>query len=148
MSKRIKSFNAGPKIAKETNSQKQTEYKVSISFLYLTKNNQYNFSLFGRKEKNELLKIYENLFNTMTYINERTWKEMQLGRKNNGTGFEKITANQINFEPNGRKLSGEDVYVLRFDARGNKDGRVLGIRDTNSVFYIIGFDFTYSAYKH
>ena len=47
-------------------------------------------------------------------------------------------------------MDDEKIYIFRFKTADNKNnGRILGFKkDRCPIYYIIGFDFDFSAYDH
>lgn len=113
-----------------------------FSFRYLTKNKDYNFDKLDNNEKKEWALA---LMNRIKEISQYSWVHWHNQPKNQG--IETIPYKEIKFSPNGYVPSkDEKVIVFRFRSQ---DGRIIGVKESNcSVFYIIGFDTKYSAYKH
>lgn len=135
---------------------KKSEIKVSItrtndnkcsdvpffSFRYLTTNKEYNLEKLDNNEKKEWALA---LINRIKEISQNSWVHWHNLPKSQG--IETIPYKEIKFSPNGYSPSkDEKIIVFRFHSQ---DGRIIGFKENNcSVFYIIGFDTKFSAYKH
>lgn len=141
MSHKIKKRNDVNLIKEPGN--KTITYPV-LCFKYLTKNKKYNIKYF--KKVREKQKAYGALFHLISRIQSNTW--VDLLSKNKKIGFETISCNELNLQPNQYNLTPDTkIYVLRF-ARGKY--RLLGVKSSENkdVLHIIGFDFDHSAYNH
>jgi len=122
---------------------------VSFSFRYLTTNNDHNFK--GIKDKNKKNKMYEDLNERLQEISSDTYKYWTSQDKRRGMTTIPYSKLKFSWQGNPKfrdKLLTKDqpVYKFRF---GNQDYRLLGIKiGSCSTFYIIGFDFNFSAYDH
>lgn len=85
------------------------------------------------------------MIDRLTEISGETWVYWQSLSKNHG--IETFSAKQLKFSPSRYKFaSDEKVIVFRFF---NQDFRIIGFKDSRlPTYYIIGFDFDYSAYNH
>lgn len=134
--------NNNKKITNFSN-QELEEYPI-FCFKYLTTNNKYNFEYFNIiNEKNKAKCI---IFDKLIELQQKTWKQLVLERKN--IGFETLPNNQIRFSPNNLQMT-KDTKILSFRLN-SQNWRLLGVRSEHfkSVLHIIGFDFDFSAYKH
>lgn len=137
MSKNKIHSNAG---TKKFNPVANREY-IAISFRYLTTKKDYNFDYFGKNLEN-CREVKAKLLDRIAEISSSTWLDMQNLPKT--TGFETLCFDDIRFSPKEYIFSKEEkVYVLR----ACKDYRIIGFK-LGTVYYIIGFDFNYSAYDH
>ena len=94
--------------------------------------------------------MMKKLFEKLEEISQLTWKELQ--NKPRETGYEMIQISEFNVNLNdikeNLKLSDDSkIIVFRFN---NQKCRILGIPSTecNSILYIIGYDWDFSAYNH
>lgn len=114
---------------------------MSVSFEYITKNDQYNLNYFNKskdiRNKSEFL---TNLFDIIQELTSNTFIYF-MGKDRRKIGFEKI--NDIKFSPNIRISADEQIYSKRIK---NKYRMLFIFR--NNIIYIIGFDFDFTAYKH
>ncbi len=119
--------------------------EVTLSFRFLTSNDDYNFSFFG-KSKNEGQKTKAALYDRIEDITKNSWLHWHNLSKFNG-GIERIPAKELKFKPCSYEFSdGDKVIIFRFN--GDKY-RIIGLKIENSpCFYVIGFDFDHSAYDH
>lgn len=144
----LKRSKQKPKIKQSTaKEQRHCPDFPSFSFIHLTKNKNYNFEYFS-KNKSELKEKQANLTKRLIEISQEPWDNWNHRRKD--IGIETLSFDQINFKPNNLELSpDEKIIVFRFSS-GNC--RMLGIKgkfcSTCATYYIIGFDFDYSAYNH
>ena len=119
--------------------------EIGFSFKHLTTNSDYNFSYFS-KSKNECLKSKASLYDRIEEITKSPWIHWHNLSKFNG-GIETLPASSIKFRPDKYVFSdGDKVIVFRF----NSDKcRIIGFKtESSSNYYVIGFDFDYSAYNH
>lgn len=119
----------------------------SFSFAYLTKNKRFNFESFSN-DKSKRNAMQAELTKRLIEISQKPWFFWYDCGKN--TGIETIPFYEINFSPNGLDLTpDEKVIVFRF-ASGKC--RMIGTKgklcSTCATYYVIGFDFNYSAYNH
>ncbi|MCC8112081.1 MAG: hypothetical protein LIO74_11010 [Ruminococcus sp.] len=120
----------------------------SFSFVYLIKNKNYNFDSF-LKSKEEKVNAQAELAKRLIQISQDPWEFWHNRRRESG-GLELIPYDQIHFSPKGLNLTpDEKLIVFRF-ASGKY--RIIGTKgnfcSTCATYYIIGFDFDYSAYDH
>jgi len=118
--------------------------RIGFSFVYLTTNTDHNF-LYFKKNKSECYKVKAALYDRIEEITKEPWLYWYGQSKFNG--IETIPAKEIKFKPSGYEFSdGDKVIVFRFN--GDK-GRIIGVKlDSSPFYYVIGFDFDYSAYNH
>lgn len=136
--KKLKSSEKKPQVG----TNQKSEQMPSFSFCHLTKNKSYNFQKLDKRAKKEWQSA---LAERIIEITQGTWLyHFNLGKKQ---GIETLPSGQINFSPNEYTFSeDEKVIVFRFNS---ENGRIIGIRkDDTSIFYVIGFDVDFSAYKH
>lgn len=119
--------------------------KPHFSFEYLTSNNNFNFEWFTSKAKRDKTEAKAALIDRLIEISSSSWLFWNsLDKKH---GIETISIRELNFSPSGYKFSSDEkVTVFRFF---NQKYRIIGFKDTSlPTYYIIGFDFDYSAYNH
>lgn len=116
----------------------------SFSFRYLTQSRKYN--LYGLEPGRAREEIYDALTRKLGEISSRSW--LDWGQLRREKGFETIPYGQIRFQANDASLLSSDSKIIVF--RFNSDNmRILGYKKSPcAVFYIIGFDFDFSAYDH
>lgn len=118
--------------------------KPLLSFEHLTTNSNYNFDYF-KKEKHNMMIAKNILLDRIIEISQNTWLHWQSLNKYQG-GMESFDVKGLNIKPHDYIFS-EDEKVIVFRATSNY--RIIGFRDSTSpTYYIIGFDFDYSAYNH
>lgn len=120
------------------------EQYPAFSFRYLTTNSTFNFDYFGKDKTaadvaaQELaLRIIEVTENPYTY-----WSG-----KSKDIGIETLPFYQLKVKPNKLETSSDDkAIVFRFH---KQKYRIIGIRlESCPTFYVIAFDFNFSAYQH
>jgi len=122
---------------------------IIISFKYSIKKKKYTIDEKAEaKEKNN--KIFKELFKKLNELSNTTWEELQNKPKEIGYEMIPISKIDINLEniKQELKISEDDkIIVMRFC---NQKYRILGVRsqECNSILYIIGYDWDYSAYNH
>ena len=127
-----------------------SEQYPHITFRYLTNNDHYNFDYVKKldgKDQNSLCTRLIDYFQIFTSFPWIYW--YSLG-KNTG-GIETFPVKSLRFDANGKLFTkDEKAIVLRFDSHlGNKKARIIGFKDNPcSTFFVIGFDFDFSAYSH
>lgn len=122
---------------------------IVLSFKYSVNNKNYTIEkITGAKEKCN--KIIKKLMERFEEISELNWKELQ--NKPRETGYEMIPFSdfKLNLDSIKRNLklsSDSKMIVFRFN---NQNARILGVRsqECNSILYIVGYDWDYSAYDH
>ena len=135
------------KTVRQKLKQGKSKYPV-FSFKYYDKaNKQHSFVHFDKGKQRDKLPAYESLLDKLTQLSSTSMLELSGISKN--TAFETLSYNQFNenlknvFQrcelPPDSKLT-----VFRFC---NQQYRIICSSDDN-IFYIIAFDFNYSAYKH
>ncbi len=121
------------------------EQYPAFSFQHMTMNHKYNFNYFSKKMLHDEQKVKSALINKLIEISSNTW----LGISGQGKkwGFETIPQSEINFSPENYTMSKDSKYcVFQFN---NHNMRIIGIKkDLCPIYYIIGFDFDFSAYNH
>lgn len=112
----------------------------SFSFCYLTTSKKYNFSNLDKGKQKEWSTA---LVKRMIEISKESWNYWLSLRKEQG--LETLAYEKINFSPNGIDISQEaKMFIFRFNSQ---KGRIIGFK-VGTIFYVIGFDFDYSAYDH
>ena len=125
------------------------EQYPTFSFLHLTTNKKHNFSYFGASQRSDLQKTQKNCLDRLIEISTQNWRSWLNSGKY--IGCEPLDYSIVKFEACGISLpSDENIYVFRFRLYNNKDdGRILGFRKGKCpIYYIIGFDFDFSAYDN
>ena len=121
---------------------------IAVSFRYLTDAKRYSFSYFKNQWRDEL-SARQELDKAISALNANNW--LQLGKLNKLQlgGFERLPYGAIEksvFKRAEEVTPDLDIYSFRFSSGKY---RLLGVTLSNSsVFYILGFDFDYSAYNH
>ncbi len=122
---------------------------IILSFKYSISNKDYTIEKVV-KAKEKCNKIIDKLFKKLEEISKLTWEELQ--NRPHETGYEMIPISEfkISLESIKRELQLSDdskIIVFRFN---NQNNRLLGVRskECNSILYIIGYDWDYSAYDH
>lgn len=136
--KKLKSCGKKPQVS----TNPRPEQMLSFSFCHLTTNKSYNFQKLDRGAKKEWQSA---LAERIIEITQDPWLyHFNLGKKQ---GIETLPNSHIKFSPNEYTFSeDEKVIVFRFNS---EKGRIIGIRkDDSPIFYVIGFDVDFSAYKH
>lgn len=149
--KKLKQQQKHNKISIPQTEDMSERQEITISFKYLINNKKYTFDYFNASEKDNQLSTMIGLYNRLTELTKRTWHECQLLRKGVPNGFEKIYRNSLNVNIDNKDvLKHEKLYVVRFDTfMGTNKGRIIGFKEKNNpTFYIICFEFDYSAYNH
>ena len=119
----------------------------AFSFRHLTTQKDYSLKYCaGLKANGD--KTVTNILHRLVEIGEQDWVHWLLQRKKNGC--ETIDFCRVRVRPKGINLvADETVFVFRFLMHTKKDGRILGIKKQDCpTFFVIGFDFDYSAYDH
>jgi uncharacterized protein YuzE len=117
----------------------------AFSFQHMTTNQKYNFDYFSKKMSHDEQKAKSALINKLIEISSNTWLDISgQGKK---MGFETIPQSEINFSPENYTMSKDSKYfIFQFN---NHNMRIIGIKkDSCPIYYIIGFDFNFSAYNH
>lgn len=126
------------------------EGKIFISCKYLTDNKKYNFSHF-KNDFRTAKEAYDDLFSKLKDLGKHTMRSiMQLDKRN---GLESIPFSMFHQSFQQIMLRTEIVtkdsklFVLRFH---NQQYRMICMPNPlhQNIWYIIGFDFDYSAYSH
>jgi len=122
---------------------------IILSFKYSIKDKKHTINYILTQKGNNK-KTIENLFNKFYELSNLTWKDFI--NKPRETGYEMIPISNFNINLDNIKkelnLSDDSkIMIFRFD---NQNKRLLGIRskECNSILYIIGYDWNYSAYNH
>ena len=142
---KIKSKKVG-KLSRTADTQPK---RVSFRFDRITTNKNYNFNYF--KDKSEKLKSLAALFEKLQILTSKSLPDLTLERKI--SGCETIPIN--NFKENARRAfmnsdivsSDSSLVIFRFASQKYRIICKTAI-DDNSILYILGFDFDFSAYNH
>lgn len=150
MAAKIKRTNQKPKISMgETGvTSCYSDQNLAFSLRYLTSNNNYNEKSFGKNA--EKAKNLSLLFARLQELSEHSWLEWnQMSKKD---GVETIQYSEIRFKAKqGANIAADKkMTIFRVDTHnGTKKGRIIGYKDQPcATFYIIGFDYDFSAYNH
>lgn len=147
---KIKNLKGKTKVSKNLSEKAgcYSDQHLAFSFKYLTTNNEHSEKCFGTG--NEKTTNLECLFKKLKELSEDTWLHWQQAPKT--SGIETIPFGQLKFKPKSTANLTKDcnIYVFRFDTnKGSNKGRILGFKDSPcGTFYIIGFDYNFSAYDH
>lgn len=119
---------------------------LAYSFEYLTTNKKFNFDYFKSDIRGKV-NAYDEFFKFLRDISKETRLSVSNRRKEDYLGYEELSYGSLNFIAKADILSkGDNVFVFRF-CKSNY--RVIGFfKNKVPIFYIIGFDFSYSAYNH
>ncbi len=136
--KKIKSGSVKPQVS----AIPPQEQMPSFSFRYLTTNKLFNFEKLDKRAKGEWQSA---LAERIIEITKNPW--LYHSNLPKEQGIETLKKQEICFSPYEYIFSpDEKVIVFRFNSG---KGRIIGIRkDKSPIFYVIGFDTNYSAYKH
>lgn len=120
---------------------------LSVSFAYLTTNNDYNYAYF-KQDKTGELKSRKDLVKLLVEITSNNWVTLGLRSKHQWGGFEKLPWSDFSgFSARNIEVPGDqNIYVFRFNQDRN---RVFGFKNSQCcTLYVVGFDFNFSAYDH
>ena len=112
----------------------------------MTSNKSYTLDYF--KDGNSRRVTADSILNRLIEICQKDWKYWFSLCKESGA--ETISYNQVSIIPSGKVLT-PDVKLIVFRLKGHsgKSVRMIGFREEACpIFYIIGFDFDFSAYDH
>lgn len=118
----------------------------AFSFAYLTTNNTYNLNYFS--DDNDKRTAITNIHERLLEICQNNWRHWHLLPRQQG--LEMIPSDGVNFSPSVKKMMpDEKILVFRMKGYAGNGARILGIReDSCPIYYIIGYDFNFSAYDH
>ena len=138
-----------PKISNEkiTGSLQAESRKIAFSFQHVTTNNRYNWNFFKKRIRDEL-QAHNDLLERLKELSNETW--LSLFEKPKKSGAETLPRTMLKFDPDRsiyEERVNEDQFIsIRF---ASQQYRLLGMRKKNSsTFFIIGYDFDFSAYDH
>ena len=118
----------------------------AFSFAHMTTNKSYTLDNF--KDESIRRVTAGNILNRLIEICQKDWKHwFSLSKE---SGAETISYNQVSITPSGKALT-PDVKLIVFRLKGHagKNARMIGFREEACpIFYVIGFDFDFSAYDH
>lgn len=122
---------------------------IILSFKYSIKNKKHTIEHILESKGNNK-KTIKNLFKKFEELSNLKWTDFI--NKPREVGYEMIPISEfkINLDNIKKSLNVSDdtkIIVFRFD---NQDKRLLGIKskECNSILYVIGYDWDYSAYNH
>ncbi|MBQ9348156.1 MAG: hypothetical protein IJT94_12625 [Oscillibacter sp.] len=115
----------------------------------MTANKQYSLDFLQKCTLADRAKTMEGLLRRFEELTKSSWAKLGSLPKNSG-GYETITARQLRFKGSDLNKDDNKVWVFRFDTwQGHDKGRIIGFKDSPcSAFFVIGFDFDFSAYSH
>lgn len=116
----------------------------SFSFEFLTSQSEFNFDYF-KSDHESANEAKAALIDKMILLAQEDWKDLEHLTKR--TGFELINHSEIKIKNDHIPFELPEKYIIfRFD---KQKFRLIGFKlKSNPVFYILGFDFNYSAYNH
>jgi len=117
----------------------------SFCFRPVTANKTHNFEYFKSDKHTELV-VRQALDDVITYLSEREWVRIILGKKDGLGGYETLDYPRLKFSPKNFPISDDEkISVVRF---GNGDAyRLIGYWK-DPIFYVFGYDFNFSSYDH
>ena len=126
------------------------ELNISFSFEYSV-NKKYSIEYITKKKKEKCNDIIFDLFKKLEELSKMKFVDFQNRPKN--SGYEMIPISELNFKINENCMKSlclsEDskIIVFRFH---NQNCRLLlaQSRKCSSLFYVIGYDWDFSAYDH
>lgn len=126
-------------------SQVLAEKNTALSFEHELSNT--NYSPDGIRDKNDRLNFYAEFRKKLKSISRKTWRDF--GREPKTTGYETIPFKQFS---KGMQASLRSTNVVSPDSkldviRVTGKYRMIG-KYLAGVYYIIGYDIDFSAYKH
>ena len=151
MTKKLKNIGSNKKIEKD-NLEKQGRICAqfpTFSFRYITTNNHYNLDFFNDSDRRKKEETIHKLYERIEEISKQDW--IYWGSLNKKSGYETIPYSSIKFKKQGPVLTGdENIYVFRVKSgRISDEARILGYKEDGCpIYYIIGYDYDYSAYEH
>lgn len=133
-----------PRPAPFRKSEPELKEEFSISWKYITEDNNYRLSRF-KNDTGEYKSFTASFVKLMENLSHQTWVGLLLLGKKQG-GVETLPESDLK-HARARDYDGEirNYISIRF---GSKDAyRMIGFKEGN-VFYITGFDLDFSAYDH
>ena len=119
----------------------------AFSFRYLTSNSTYNFDYFSTSQTVEKEKALAELSKRVSEITCNTW--LYWGSRGKKIGHESMQYSNLNFTSSSLPedfTKDQKVYIFQFS---NHSYRIIGVKlGYCPMFYVIGFDFNFSAYDH
>ena len=109
-----------------------------ISFRYLTSNKRHSLEYLQKCSVADRAKTMEGLLRRLEEITKSSWAKLG------------ALPRQLRFSGTDANKEDNKVWVFRFDTwQGHDKGRIIGFKDNPcSAFFVIGFDFDFSAYSH
>lgn len=149
----LKARHDVPKIKKRDgigNTGCSSDQHPFFSFRYMTANAGHSAAFARSLALAERVQVLDGLYAAIERISSKPWAYWgNLPRK---SGYETIAYSEIRFSAaNDAKLTGDTkMNVFRFDTHlGTGKGRIIGFKDSPcSAFYVIWYDFDFSAYSH
>lgn len=120
--------------------------RIAVSYEIITDDDNYIFKHFV--DIREQIKAREALDELLKEMCSNTWKDLQKRNKYQRGGFERISSADVKKSIcKSKQLPTEaDIIVFRF---GGDKYRLLGYKRSRChIFYILGYDFDYTAYDH
>ena len=123
---------------------KAAKVNISLSWQYMTTNKSFTLDYF-KSDIRRKCQAMDAIFELVHEISSHDWIEILSRNKRTFGGCESLKVKQINFLPCGYELSSDEkILSFRFS---NQEYRLLGIQKKD-ILYVIGYDFSYSAYAH
>ena len=147
MSPKLKSNQAAPKVQQNATACPAEQYP-QLSFRYMTTNSAHSLKYLEKLKNAERIKTLDGLFQRFEELTKMSWERLMLLKKTEGC--ETLTWNRIKFRGTNASTEEGKALVFRFDTwQGNGKGRIIGFKDSPcSAFFIVGFDFDFTAYDH
>ena len=148
MSHRVKGRQQSPEFKQQHTDEVSSQYPF-ISFRYLTSNSKHSLDFIRKQNLSDRDKTLSGLLERLKEITQSTWEKLgSLPKDRNG--YETLSSKELFFRGQNEYKEDQKVIVFRFDTwQGHNKGRIIGLKESpNSTFFIIGFDFDFTAYKH
>lgn len=137
---------------KLTDGAQRPKQYISVSYRYLTSNKGFRIdALLSGKDKQKAYKALTSIHQYEMYITGLSWMDYGKLSVQQG-GYESFNKDEFhvaltNNLPQDINDEIKKLYSCRFG--DGDDFRLIGCRiDTEPVFYVLGFDLDFSAYKH
>jgi len=135
------------KISGKRKTEAKCYENLAFSFQYLTTAKKHSFDYF-QKDVRKSHDNYKELYKKLQEISSVRWVSF-LGRpKENGVEYIPVSNLQVrtNLPVDEKLTKDEKVISIRY---GRQDYRIIGKQRSGcSIFYILAFDFDFSAYPH
>lgn len=148
MSHKVKGRQQPPEFKKQHADEVSKQYPC-VSFRYLTSNSRHSLDFIRKQNLSDRDKTLSGLLEKIRSITQTTWEKLGSLPKD-GDGYETLSTKDLTFRGVNDYQEDQKVCVFRFDTwQGHNKGRIIGLKESpNSTFFIIGFDFDFTAYKH